>query len=169
MKTNLTVIAFTILITSCSSTSVRKSITYSSLAGCMAGGAGGYALSPEGDTNKRANTALFCGVGAIVAGAAGYLLFKDNPSNQKLKERVQEDERGYRIENSKAQFNVVPKIGNMKSMQVTNEEIPDHLKNRLPKNRLIKQEVQEQRITKDGETIIIEPHNIYFYGIEGQD
>jgi hypothetical protein len=169
---NLFIAFLCVVATGCSSASLRKTIIYSSMAGCAAGGAGGFALSPEGDRNKRANTAIFCGVGALVAGGAGYLLYKDNPSNQQLEKRISpprsidDDEALYRINSTKNSISINPRIGDMKALRVTDEEIPESLRARLPRNRVIIKEVQEQRIQKNGETIIIDPHKMYILSTE---
>lgn len=172
MKSIIKTILLCLTISSCSSTSLKKTIIYSSIAGCTAGGAGGFALSPEGDRNKKVNTALFCGVGALIAGGAGYLLFKDNPSNQHLEKRIvppskaRESSALYEVESSKNVISINSKIGDMKALRVTDEEIPESLRARLPKNRVIVKEVQEQRIQKNGETIIIDPHKMYILSTE---
>jgi hypothetical protein len=77
-----------VTLASCSSTSLSKSMGYSASIGCLAGGGAGYALSPEGSFNKRANAATFCAVGVIVSGAVGYLLYKDNPLNEIQKRSI---------------------------------------------------------------------------------
>lgn len=168
MKNRILIIMILTTLASCSSTTARKSVTYSALAGCAAGGAGGYALSPEGERNKMANSALFCATGAIISGAVGYFLHKDNPSNKKLKKSIDQDDRevSYSVKSGHRTIEVTPKVKSLKAFRVTNDHLPEEIRKRLPRSRAIVQEVQEQRIKKDGETIIVSPHQIYIHSTE---
>lgn len=168
----ITFILLMLMLSSCASTSARKSITYSGLAGCAAGGAGGYAFSPEGRRNKRGNTALFCAVGASIAAITGYFLHRDDPSNRQLSrskdiESVRPERKAtYSVDGGRTHFNVTPNFSPVEVLEVSEKDIPESLRSRLPRQRVIVQEVKEQRIKQGGEYILIEPHRAYIYTTE---
>lgn len=173
MKLVLLSILF-LVFSSCASTSARKSITYSGLAGCAAGGAGGYVFSPDGRKNKRNNTALFCLIGAGVAAVTGYLLHKDDPTNRQLTRSKDisgfnsQQDINYQLEVGRSNLNITPQFTPKEVFKINDSDIPDSLRSRLPRQRVIVHEVQEQRINKNGEYILIEPHRAFIYTTENQ-
>lgn len=164
---NKYILPLMILCASCSSTSLTKSVTYSSALGCAGGGALGYGLSPDGSYNKSMNTAMGCVTGALVSGAIGYMFYKDNPLNEQQKRSITD---------VKSEINVGPTSVNVNQnfspvgkVDLPQIPLPDDLKNRLPNPKLYIQEVQGQRIMQDGKVILIDPHKAYIYTTEDQE
>jgi hypothetical protein len=152
---------------SCSSTSLSKSIGYSATIGCVAGGGAGYALSPEGDFNKKANTVTFCAVGALVSGAIGYLLYKDNPLNETQKRSIDapilvKNE----VELGTSSINISQNFKPLGISSLPQIELPTGVAGKMPTPKVYIQEVQEQRVNQDGNYIYIEPHKAYIYTTE---
>lgn len=152
------------VLTSCSSTSLTKSIVYSSAMGCMAGGGAGFALSPEGGFNKRANAATFCAVGAAVAGAVGYLLYKDNPLNETQKRSLDNPITvNNEVDMGSASVNISQNFKPLGITSLPQIALPPGVAGKMPTPKIYIQEVQEQRVNKDGNYIYIEPHKAYIY------
>ena len=86
MILRMTIIAF--LMSSCSS--LKKTLVYSGAAGALTGGVAGSALSPNKES-RQANALIWGLVGAGVAAGAGYLLYKEDPRNYKLKNMLGEN------------------------------------------------------------------------------
>lgn len=152
---------------SCSSTSLSKSIAYSAALGCLAGGGAGFALSPEGAYNKRANATTFCLAGAAVAGAVGYLLYKDNPLNETQKRSL---DTPISVENEvdlgSANININQTFKPLGITTLPQIELPKGVINKMPSPKVYVQEVQEQRVNQNGNYIYIEPHKAYIYTTE---
>ncbi len=149
---------------SCSSTNLSKSIGYSAAIGCAAGGAGGYALSPSGNYNKKANAAAFCAVGAIVSGAVGYLLYSDNPLNETQKKSIDGSLNvKNEVELGNAPVNIYQNFKPLGTSSLPQIDLPPSVKDKMPYPKIYTQEVQEQRINQNGNYIYIEPHKAYIY------
>ena len=68
-----------------SCTTYRKTLIYSSSAGCLGAGSTAIALArPRTQKNLMANGVLWCAIGGIVTGGIGHILYKDDPRNQRL-------------------------------------------------------------------------------------
>ena len=77
------ILFFLSLNTAC--TTYRKTLIYSSSAGCLGAGTAGVALAePKTKNNIILNVGLWCLVGGIITGTIGHLLYKDDPRNQPL-------------------------------------------------------------------------------------
>lgn len=158
---------------SCSSSTLKSSIVNSALTGCAIGGIGGYSLSPDGRNNQRANAVFWCGVSGVVSGAIGYMLYKDNPMNESLKEKRESDEyfdslskeaeRASIIKAGGTTISVKPNLENLKKIQFSEEDLPAHIRSKIPKSEVIYGKVEEQRIHDDGKTIIVPSHDIIIY------
>lgn len=153
-----------VTLASCSSTSLSKSMGYSASIGCLAGGGAGYALSPEGSFNKRANAATFCAVGVIVSGAVGYLLYKDNPLNE-IQKRSIDSPISVRneVDLGSSSININQNFRPLGTSSMPQIELPAAVANKMPSPKIYVQEVQEQRVNQDGNYIYIEPHKAYIY------
>lgn len=154
-------------IASCSSTSLSKSVGYSTALGCLAGGGAGFALSPEGAYNKRANAATFCAVGAVVAGAVGYLLYKDNPLNETQKRSLDNPITiNNEVDLGNANININQTFKPTGAASLPQVELPPGMAGKMPSPKIYVQEVQEQRVNQNGNYIYIEPHKAYIYTTE---
>lgn len=162
------VLALSVLLSlcSCSSTTLSKSIGYSAGLGCVAGGAGGYALSPEGSYNKKANAATFCAVGALVSGAVGYMLYKDNPMNEHQQKSLENLSIKNEMDTGLNTIKVNQEFKPIGTTQLPQINLPDEVKGKMPTPKIYVQEVQEQRVNKEGNYIYIEPHKAYIYTTE---
>ena len=149
---------------SCSSTSLSKSIVYSSAIGCLAGGGAGFALSPAGGFNKRANAATFCAIGAIVSGAVGFRLYKDNPLNETQKRSLDNPiSVKNEVDLGSSSININQNFKPLGISSLPQIELPAAVANKMPSPKIYVQEVQEQRVNQDGNYIYIEPHKAYIY------
>lgn len=161
---NKYIIPILIFLTSCSSTSLKKSITYSATLGCVGGGAFGYGLSPEGSYNKKMNTAVGCATGALVSGAIGYMFYKDNPLNEQQKRSLEDVKTEVNV--GPTSLNVNQKFAPIGKVDLPQIQLPEELKGKLPNPKLYIQEVQGQRVIQDGKVILIDPHKAYIYTTE---
>lgn len=152
------------IISSCSSTSLTKSITYSASLGCLGGGTLGYGLSPDGAYNKRMNTAIGCASGALISGAIGYMLYKDNPLNEQQKRSLEDVKTEINV--GPTSLNVNQKFAPIGKVDLPQIQLPEELKGKLPNPKLYIQEVQGQRVIQDGKVILIDPHKAYIYTTE---
>lgn len=163
MKTTLLLI-ITFSVSSCASTSLSRSIGYSAGLGCAAGGATGYVLSPEGNYNKKANTAIFCAVGALISGAIGYFMYTDNPLNETQKRSI---DGSLKIKNEvdmgTSSLNINQNFKAIGTSNLPQIHLPENIINKMPTPKIYVQEVEEQRVNKDGNYILIEPHKAYIY------
>lgn len=152
------------LLTSCSSTSLSRSVGFSAGLGCAAGGATGYVLSPEGNYNKKANTAIFCAVGALISGAIGYFMYTDNPLNETQKRSL---DGSVNIKNEldmgSSSINIQQNFKPVGTSSLPQIELPEGIANKMPSPKIYVQEVGEQRVNQNGNYILIEPHRAYIY------
>lgn len=183
MKTKIQIVIplavfFCSVLSSCSSTSLKKSILYSSLAGCPTAGAAGYFLAPGGNENKNANAILWCGVGAIVAGAVGYYLYEDDPRNGPLKESLagqyqNQDQRNQNLsvqdlEIGQSKITINPTYAPLNAYTIK-DDLPDSLKSKISPRRVYEQEVPEQKILDRGRVIVIDSHKAYIISSEEEE
>lgn len=161
---NKYIVPILLIISSCSSTSLKKSVTYSATLGCAGGGALGYGLSPEGSYNKRMNTAMGCATGALVGGALGYMFYKDNPLNEQQKRSIEEIKSELNI--GPTSVNVNQNFAPIGKVDLPQIQLPEDLKGKLPNPKLYIQEVQGQKVIQDGKVILIDPHKAYIYTTE---
>jgi len=155
-----------ILTSSCSSTSLSRSVGYSATLGCVAGGAAGYGLSPEGDYNKKANTLTFCAVGALISGAVGYMLYKDNPMNERQQKTLEEISVKNELDVGTSAINIKQEFKTIGTSSLPQINLPEEVKQKMPQPKVYVQEVQEQRVNQEGNFIYIEPHKAYIYTTE---
>lgn len=161
---NKYILPLLIIMSSCSSTSLKKSVMYSASLGCAGGGALGYGLSPEGSYNKKMNTAMGCVSGALVSGAIGYMFYKDNPLNEQQKRSIEEVKSEINI--GPTSVNVNQNFAPIGKVDLPQIQLPEDLKGKLPNPKLYIQEVQGQKVIQDGKVILIDPHKAYIYTTE---
>lgn len=155
------IILFLFLLTSCST--LKKTLVYSSLAGGMAGATSGVMLSPNQES-KGANAALFGVIGAGVAALAGYILYKDDPSNYKLKNMLLPKEKEFNpgeIDIGLGNLNIQANLEKSVGYKVPLKELPEKLKGKVNQQYLIKYQSKERYVKNGNKTFYIPAFEIY--------
>jgi phage tail tape-measure protein len=103
---NVSFLILSFVLVSCST--YKKTITYSSISGAVAGGMAGAALSPDSYSRPH-NAVIFGAVGALTAGFLGHFLYNEDPRNRKFDELKLDDEEKLKWEKkSNEELNVGP-------------------------------------------------------------
>jgi hypothetical protein len=149
-----------ILLSSCST--LKKTLVYSAMSGGLAGVAGGIALSPN-KQSTGANAAVFGLIGAGVAAITGYVLYKDDPRNYKLKHMLMEkkpidpDE----LEINLGAFKIDANLEKKEAYKVPVKDLPKELKGKVNKQYLIKYQSKERYVKKGTKTFYIPPFEVF--------
>ncbi len=154
-----------IVSTSCST--LKKTITYSSFSGAMAGASAGYLLSPDKES-RGINAAIFGLVGAGIAALAGYSFYEDDPRNKKLnhmldeKEVLGENTVGLDLDDLK----IEAKLNKEEAYETPVKDLPKELKGKVKKQYVIKYQSKERYINKGNKTFYIPSFQIYEHSYE---
>ncbi len=165
MKRALTTTVLLALSISCST--LKKTITYSSLSGGMAGASAGLLLSPDKES-RGVNAAIFGLIGAGIAALAGYSLYEDDPRNKKLnhmldeKEVLGEDTLGLDLDDLKIEAN----LNKEEAYETPVKDLPKELKGKVKKQYVIKYQSKERYINKGNKTFYIPSFQIYEHSYE---
>lgn len=156
------------LLTSCSS--LKKQVTYSSIAGSFLGGVVGKELSPNKESDPF-NTVIGAVSGAVIAGTIGYLLYEDGnptknltPVDVKNLESVRSlDE--YFLEEGFKEVNIPN--SNIKVKEMTSKDIETLKKLGVrPVVPYFKEYQTENRVIMKGDKkIVIPAHKVYEQGV----
>ena len=150
-----------LILSSCSS--VKKTLIYSSLAGGTAGAATGLAVSPN--KNSRAANALVWGLAAASAMALiGYLLYKDDPRNFKLKEMLIKSSKGPEIDLGNIKIDAI--FNKKEAYPVPTIKLPEKLKGKIGQQYLIKYQSIDRYHKVGNKTYYIPAFEIYEYSID---
>lgn len=149
------------LLTSCSS--LKKSVTYGSLAGAALGGVAGSSLSPD-SYSKTPNTLIWGGVGALIGAGLGLFFYQDDPENRELPSMILPEKRDKQIDYYTAPI-IVPGVS--KKYKVEETPLPEHLKSRIPNPFVIEHVIPEQvQKLNDGRSITVEEHKAWEVSFE---
>lgn len=165
MKRTLTTIVLLTLLASCST--LKKTITYSSLSGGMAGASAGLLLSPDKES-RGVNAAIFGLIGAGIAALASYSLYEDDPRNKKLnhmldeKEVLGENTLGLDLDDLKIEAN----LNKEEAYETPVKDLPKELKGKVKKQYVIKYQSKERYINKGNKTFYIPSFQIYEHSYE---
>ena len=165
MKRTLVTALLLALLVSCST--LKKTITYSSLNGGMAGASAGLLLSPDKES-RGVNAAIFGLIGAGIAALAGYSLYEDDPRNKKLnhmldeKEVLGENTLGLDLDDLKIEAN----LNKEEAYETPVKDLPKELKGKVKKQYVIKYQSKERYINKGNKTFYIPSFQIYEHSYE---
>ena len=154
-----------LFLSSCSS--LKSTLVYSSLSGAMAGGATGYMLSPDKESNVL-NVGIGALIGAGLSAFVGYLLFEDDPRNKKLKPMMLDEKNlnpnmlGLDFGGIKIEANLIKK-GKFTG-PVT--KLPKELEGKIKKQFVIKYQSTERYINKGNKTYYIPSFQIFEHAYE---
>ena len=149
-----------LLFTSCSS--MKKTMIYSSLAGGLVGSLAGAALSPDKES-VGGNAAIFGTIGAASAAAVGYVLYKDDPRNYKLKHMLREKKpvNPNEIELGLGSFKIDANLEKKERYKVQLKKLPAKLKGKVNKQYLIKYQSKERYVKKGNKTFYIPSFEVF--------
>ena len=159
-KKSICIVLSTMILSSCST--LKKTIVYSSLSGAMAGGAAGYTLSPNKES-QGVNAAIFGLIGAGVAALAGYALYEDDPRNQKLNHMLESSDQlgpnklGLDLNDLKIEANLTQS----ETFKTPDKKLPKELRGKIKKQYIIKHQSKERYINKGNKTFYIPSFQIY--------
>ncbi len=165
MKNLISIIFIVSLLSSCST--MKKTITYSSLSGALAGASGGYLLSPD-KQSRGVNAALFGLVGAGIAALAGYSMYEDDPRNKKLSHMLEEpiplgpNTLGLDLDDLKIEAS----LSKEEAYKTPLKDLPEELKGKVKKQYVIKYQSKERYLNKGNKTFYIPPFQIYEHSYE---
>ena len=162
-------IFFLFVVFGCSS--LEKTLIYSSASGMLAGASSGVLLSPNRES-RHLNGVIFGLTGAIVAGGVGYLLYRDDPRNYKLKNMLTEEERMNFIELDLEQMKINMSIDKEEAYKVPPvKDLPLELKGKVGRQFVIKYISKERYLKKDNKTFYIPAFSIYqhSYNLPGEE
>lgn len=152
------------LVVLCSCSTMKKTIIYSSLAGGMAGAAGGVMLSPNKES-QGANAAVFGLIGAGVAALTGYALYKDDPRNYKLDNMLLDEKKKEinpnELEIGLGDFKIDASLDKQEAYEVPVKELPEKLRGKVNRQYLIKYQSKERYIKKGSKTYYVPAFEIY--------
>jgi len=134
---------------------------YSSMAGGVAGVAGGVMLSPNKES-QGANAAIFGLIGAGVAVLTGYALYQEDPRNQKLKPMLDmEPDDPNKVDLDLDGINIEANLNQSEKYLSPKIKLPKELEGKVKQQYLIKYQAKERYINKGNKTYYIPPFQIY--------
>ena len=145
---------------SCSS--MKKTLIYSSLAGGLSGAVSGAILAPNKES-VGGNALILGATGAAVAAGLGYLLYKDDPRNQKLNQMLF----GENLDINLGNFQVATELERKANYQVPTIPLPKALKDKVPKQYLIKYKSKDQVINQGAKTFYVPSFNVFEHSFNG--
>jgi len=159
--TKVILIGLLVILQSCSS--MKKTILYSTLTGAVVGGASGYALSPDKES-QGANTAVFGLIGGVVTGLIGYVLFKDDPRNKKLNHMLLDKDKKIdpnKIDIGFNNFNINADLKKQEAYKVPVKNLPPKLRGKVKQQFVIKYTSKERYVQKGEKTFYIPAFEVY--------
>ena len=162
------IVIFIFLLQSCSS--LKKTFIYTSASGVLAGATSGVLLSPNKEV-RLVNGVVFGLAGAAVAGSVGWLLYKDDPRNFKLKNMLTGSEQREFIELDLGQMKINMSIDKEEAYKIPPiRNLPSKLKGKVGRQFVIKYTSKERYLKKNNKTFYIPSFSIYehSYNLPGQ-
>ena len=165
MRTKLkaSILALSILITSCSS--LKGTLITGSVLGGSIGGMSGMIFSPN-QTSKPANALVFGVIGASIGALLGYYFYTNDPENRDLKQMIMDDDKKNNSKKEVPLFDFNPDLKNIKpdisfkpfkKYEVPQEKLPKDLEGKVKKQFLLEYETEGKTIQYEGRTIEISP------------